>query len=122
MDHENADFASLKRLAPGRFTEDMLDALKAGVNVSGVHLEIARIELGEDPIAEKLNAVFLVSTEEDRRRKPPTRGAKLFFTFTSEASVKENLAEFQEFVRERAATAATPPIVVRSLGHGHGGH
>jgi hypothetical protein len=122
MDMKNVDFATLKRLAPGRFSEDMLAALKTAVNVSGLHLEVGEIELGDDPVAEKLNAVFFVSTEEDRLRNPPSRGAKLFFTFTSEASVKENLEEFEEFVREHAATAATPPSIARSLGHGHGGY
>lgn len=120
MDQKNIDFAALKRLAPGRFTEDLLDALKTAVTVDGFHIELAQIELGEDPGFEKVNAVFFVSTDKERPRTPPCKGSKLFFTFTSEASLQDNLAEFKVFVREHAETAASAPVILHSM-HGHTG-
>ena len=115
MEKKNIDFVELRRMAPGHFTEDMLDALKAGIHVEGYQVNLDRIELGDDPFQEKVEAVFSMKKEMD-----PTPAPRLYFTFSSAASVKQNLAEFAEFVREHVETAATPPHIAHSFGHGHG--
>jgi hypothetical protein len=110
---EKIDFATLRRRAPSRFTEDLLNALSAGVDFSPYSIAIKSLELGDDPFIEKLNATFIVSgpTLRKRRFKGEPEGPKLFFTFTSEVSVAENLKELKEFVADHAHVAETSPTI-----------
>jgi len=112
MEKNRIDFTALRRLSPGRFSEDALSQLSKGVRVDDFKIDIHKIELGEDPSTEQLNVTFFVRLPEDkagREAKTQSRGPKLYFTFTSAASIDENFQEFREFVRQHAVTAATAP-------------
>lgn len=109
--NKQIDFVRLKRQAPGRFTEDMLGMLGKGMDFDKFQITMERIELGEDPFTERLEVTFVVCVQGEKTVQPKgvPAGPTLFFTFSADASLDENLAEFQEFVREHAATAATAP-------------
>jgi hypothetical protein len=125
MDKNRIDFIALRRLSPGRFSEDVLAKLSKGVQVDDFKIDIHKIELGEDASTEQLNVVFFVRVPEDKARraaKTHARGSKLYFSFTSAASVEENLEEFEEFVRQHAITASTAPQGPVSIAVGRAGH
>jgi hypothetical protein len=121
--NEQVDFVRLRRLAPGRFTEDMLQKLGQGMDFEGFHVTTERVELGEDPFVERLEAAFVVSKQNGNavQSKGSSVGPTLYFTFSADTSVDENIAEFREFVREHAATAAAAPRFApsprQSIGH-----
>ena len=117
MEKKRIDFAVLKRMAPGPFSEQMLDALSR-IDVDEMRIEISSIELGDDPVTEKLNVTYFVEDTTKRMRfkgQPP--GPKLFFTFTGGASTEENLIEFRKFVKDHARTASRPPRADALAGH-----
>lgn len=112
MEGNRIDFTVLRRLAPGRFSEDMLAKLAKGVHVDDFKIQFLKIELGEDPSTEKLDLTFFVELPHDKLRrqgKAYSRGPKLFFTLSSEATVDENLHDLKEFVRQHADTASKAP-------------
>ncbi len=108
---EQIDFVKLRRSAPGRFTEDMLRKLSASMDFEKFHIRMEQVELGDDPFIEKLDVAFVVSNTNEKAVDPKgiSVGPRLFFSFSADASIDENIEEFQEFVREHAATAATAP-------------
>jgi hypothetical protein len=112
MEKNKVDFTRLRRLAPGRFSEEMLSLLSAGVDFAQYRIDISRIELGESPFTEQLNVTFIVTLPDDRKRlrlKGQRSGPKLSFTFSASASPEKNLEEFREFVRQNAAAATLSP-------------
>jgi hypothetical protein len=95
------------------------------MDFEGFHVATERVELGEDPFVERLEVAFIVSKQNGNavHSKGSSIGPTLYFTFSADASVDENIAEFQEFVREHTATAAAAPRFAPSPGQsiGHTG-
>ena len=111
MEEQKVDFTRLRRLAPGPFSESMLQRLAQGLDFGSFHIAIESLELGDDPFTEELEGTFRVSMEgqKEPRWKELPSGPRLFFTFTSDYSPDDNIKEFQGFVREHAPTAGTTP-------------
>jgi hypothetical protein len=124
MEESKVNFTNLKRQAPGRFTEELLELLSRGIDLNPYAIEISKIELGENPFVENLDLTFFVTLPEDRKGRPfPGRkGPKLFFTFTSAISAERNLAELREFIREHAAKAAAAPREPAASAHSARSH
>ena len=117
MEKKRLNYANLKRLAPGPFTEKVLDALEKGIDFERFKIQLLAVELGDDPFTEKINVTFYVVTPEGQnRRKGQPPGPKLFFTFSNEDTLNGNLQELREFVLDHAQTAESAPTVVRQAG------
>ncbi len=118
MDKNKVDFLTLRRLAPGPFSESMLELLSNGVDFESFRIEFKNIELGDDPFTEKLNVSFFVRLPNEKRHrfKGQAPGPRLFFTFTAAKSPERNLSEFRDFVKDFAVTAGTAPFVTLSAG------
>jgi hypothetical protein len=110
VERKGNDFTVLRRLAPGRFSEQMLDKLaEHGDQLAKVRIEA--VELGDDPFVEKLNVIFhAVNPEGDF-------GPKLFFTFTAEVSAEENFRDLVTFMEQHMETAASAPQQNRGRRH-----
>ncbi|MGA3186802.1 MAG: hypothetical protein ABSF22_06795 [Bryobacteraceae bacterium] len=109
---KNFEFINVRRLTPGRFSEDMMAKLNEGLHIDSFEIEVREVELGEDPSIEQLNVTFFVGVpgeKPNREAKTRHQGATLYFTFTSAASIDENLQGFEEFVRQHAVTASSLP-------------
>jgi hypothetical protein len=111
MEKQNVDFKRLRRLAPGPFSESMLEKLAQDLDFANFHIAIERLELGDDPFTEELEGTFRVTIEGHTkvRWKGLPSGPRLYFTFTSSQTPDDNLREFQNFVKEHAITASTSP-------------
>lgn len=108
---EKIDLLTLKRKAPGKFTEDMISALPEALEFDNMSVEVVKLELGDDPFREKLEIDVRVTPRDQK----DTSGPKLFFTFTSESSTEDNVKEFREFVEQHHETASRSP----QMEHGH---
>lgn len=107
------EFVTLKRKAPGRFSEEMMPLLSEMLNTNNPKLELVHVELGDDPFEEKIEIEVQVPEE---ATKSVSGGPTLFFTLTSELSPAENLKEFREFVAEHSKVAANPPATEIAVG------
>jgi len=117
METKKIDFTRLRRLAPGRFSEEILKLLSQGVDFAPYRIEIAGIELGDNPFTEQLSVTFIVTLPDDQKRaryKGQRKGPKLSFTFSADVTPAESLEDFREFVRKNASLAAAAP----EAGHG----
>ena len=117
------------RRPSGRLTKRVVDWLQAGVELPDergrLYVVVDTIELGRTFTHEELRLGFHVSMSpakttsvrwlgrdgepNQRSRTAADKHALLYFTFTSEMTFDENLADFRNFVAAHANRSGTPP-------------
>ena len=85
------------------FNGEMIAAVRARKLVAGHVFQVLRLESFEGREADAVQCQFWLGT---RRAESAT----YTFTCTSDLSVAENLAELEDFVRDRFLVASKPPV------------
>jgi len=110
-DNEKIKFLTVKRKAPGAFSEAMIPALSRMVQENPT-IELIGVDLADDPFQEKLNIKIRTRDDSDDL----CGGTKLSFTLTSELSIADNLAELQSFIADFGKTAGEAPVAELAVG------
>ena len=85
------------------FNGEMIAALGGCKQVAGHILQVLRFEEFQGPGNDAVRCQFWLGAKRQE-------SATYTFTCASELSVVENLAELEDFVRERFASATRPPV------------